>query len=544
MQLFVLFLTALFITMVTVPLLMKLAGRWRFVDLPNERKVHTTAIPRVGGIGMVFGTVVTVLLWQEMEPALRWILLGIGVLSAFGIADDRHDLDYRLKFIGQFLAVMIVVGLGDVVIRRVELFGLETLPDWFAYPLTVLFLMGTTNAMNLSDGLDGLAAGLSVLSLAVIAYLAELAGGGAVVVVAVASIGAVLGFLRYNTHPAVVFMGDTGSQFLGFSAGLWAVLVTQQVNTVLSGTLPLLILGLPVVDTLLVMGGRMARRVSPFRPDRSHFHHRLLSLGFDHYEAVLVIYILQALFILLACLLRYESDAVVLFGYGLLFLFIGAFYPLALRLQWRLRRLAQVGKSPLTRALEGLARSTRLERAAFHGVATVLPLLLVAGSLASPSVRTDIGGCSMAVLAVWLIAMISRTRSLAALERPALYLSVILVVYLIGISGPERPDLELSVHYLMGALALAVGLGARLSRRYFSVTPSDFLVLFVLVAAASLPGFSGVNYARLAVWTAVALYGVEYVLRRLDGPCRRLRLGGMLALAVVAMRGLLNVSLI
>jgi UDP-GlcNAc:undecaprenyl-phosphate GlcNAc-1-phosphate transferase len=537
MQLLILFLTSLFIAMATVPLLMKLAGRLRFVDLPNERKVHTSAIPRVGGIGMVLGTLATLLLWLEADPTLRMVCLGVGLLSAFGIADDRLDLDYRLKFLGQFLAVMIVVGLGGVVVRRVELLGPGLLPGWFAYPLTVLFLMGTTNAMNLSDGLDGLAAGLSVLSLAAIAYLADLAGGETVIAVAVATIGSILGFLRYNTHPALVFMGDTGSQFLGFSAGVWAVLVTQEVNTAISGALPLLILGLPVVDTLLVMGGRIARRVSPFKPDRNHFHHKLLSLGFDHYEAVLAIYALQATFILLACLLRYESDAAILAIYLALFLAIGAFFPLAQGLRWRLRRLAQGKPSPLARVLESLARSPRLEQAAFHAVASALPLLLLAGSLAAPAVRADIGVSAAAVLVAWAVAVLSKARGLAVLERPALYLGVILVVYLVGIAGPERPALERHAQNLAMGLAAMVGLGSRLSRRYFSVTPSDFLVLFVLVAAASLPVFSGVNYARLAVWTAVALYGVEYVLRRREGPSRRLRAGGMLALAVVAARG-------
>ncbi|MGZ8242591.1 glycosyltransferase family 4 protein [Methylomagnum sp.] len=538
MQLFILFLTALFIAMVTVPLLMKLAVLWRFVDLPNERKVHTSAIPRVGGIGMVFGTVVTVLLWLDIDPGLRMILLGIGLLSIFGIMDDRLDLDYRLKFLGQFLAVFIVVYFGDVVIRRVELFGADYLPDWIAYPLTGFFLLGTTNAMNLSDGLDGLAAGLSVLSLAAIAYLAELAGGEAIVAVAVATMGAILGFLRYNTHPAVVFMGDTGSQFLGFSAGVFAVLVTQEVNTAIGGTLPLLILGLPVVDTLLVMGHRMARGGSPFKPDRNHFHHKLLSLGFDHYESVLVIYALQALFILLACFLRYESDAMILGVYVALFVLIAAFFPISQGLQWRLRRLALGGKSPLTLALENLTGKPWLERAIFHSVVFSVVTLLLAGTVASPEVGTDVGGYSAAVLAVWMAAWLTRWRRLAAAERPALYSCVILAVYRIGIGGPARPALEDFCHYLVVALAVVVGLGMRLSRRYFSVTPSDFLVLFVLVAAASLPVFSGVNYARLAVRAAVVLYGVEYVLRRLDGPSLPLRGGAMLALAVVAVRGL------
>jgi UDP-GlcNAc:undecaprenyl-phosphate GlcNAc-1-phosphate transferase len=539
MQLFMLFLTALFVAMVTVPMLMKMAGRLRFVDQPNDRKVHVAAIPRVGGIGMVLGSIVAVLLWMEIDGMFQRLFLGVGVLSLFGMLDDRYDLDYRIKFLGQFLAVLIVVGAGGLLIRRLGLGGLDPLPDWIAYPLTVFFLLGTTNAMNLSDGLDGLAAGLSVLSLACIAYLAALVvDGSAVIAVSSATIGAILGFLRYNTHPAVVFMGDTGSQFLGFSIGALSVLLTQETNTVISGTLPLLILGLPVVDTLLVMGDRMGRGVSPFRPDRNHFHHKLLVLGFDHYEAVLAIYGLQALFVLLAFFLRYESDIVILGVYGGLFGGLAVFFPVAQGLPWRIRALSHGGKSPLARGLEYLGRTCWVEAAAFHGVGLALLALFLAGSFAAGRVGSDSGAFAAVALAIWWVGALGLRRRPLPVERLGLYSCVVLATYLIEANSPDQPDLERCGRVLVVALAFMVGLGARLSRRYFSVTPSDFLVLFVLVVAASLPVFSALNYARLAVEAAVVLYGVEYVLRRLERPSRLLRGGGMLALAAVAVKGL------
>ncbi len=528
------FLTALFIVMVTVPLSMKLAWRWRFVDLPDARKLHAAAVPRVGGIGMVLGTVLAVALWLEIDAGLRVVLAGIGLLCLFGILDDRWDLDYRLKFLGQALAVWIVVGCGDVVVRRLELFGAHALPDALAYPLSFLFLLGTTNAMNLSDGLDGLAAGLGILSLAAIAYLADLAGGDEAVAVAVAIIGAVLGFLRYNTHPAMVFMGDTGSQFLGFSIGVLAILATQKVNTAIAGALPVLILGLPVVDTLLVMADRVSRRVSPFKPDRNHFHHKLLSLGFDHCEAVLAIYALQALFIGLAVLLRYESDGLILGVYAALFAGLAAFFPVALGLRWRIRIFTQGYKSPLTHHWENLAGGQRVERAAFHGSTLALILVLAMGSFAGTGVGADLGACALGVLLAWLLAALAR--ALPLVERPALYSCVILAVYLIGDGG--QAGWWRYGHYAVVALGCLVGIGVRLSRRYFSVTPSDFLVLFMLVAAASLPVFSGTNHARLGVEAAVVLYGLEYLPRRRGGASLALRCGGMLALAVVAARGL------
>ena len=154
-------------------------------------------------------------------------------------------------------------------------------------------LVGITNAINLSDGLDGLAGGVTFLSLAAIAVLTYIAVDAGFMLLATMSImGSILGFLRFNTFPARIFMGDGGSQFLGFSAGVLAILLTQSSNTALSPALPLLILGLPILDTLMVMGERIYEGRSPFVADRKHIHHRLLALGFHHYEAVVTIYAL------------------------------------------------------------------------------------------------------------------------------------------------------------------------------------------------------------------------------------------------------------
>lgn len=531
MRFFMPFLTALFAVMVTLPWLMRMAGRWRFVDIPDARKVHAGAVPRVGGIGMVFGTALAAALWLDLEPGLRTLLGAIGLLSVFGILDDRYDLDYRLKFLGQSLAVAWVVGSGEAVIRRLGLPGLDALPDALAYPLSFLFLLGTTNAMNLSDGLDGLAAGLGILSLAAIAYLADLAGGDGVVALAAAIAGAILGFLRYNTHPAMVFMGDTGSQFLGFTIGVLAVSTTQEVNTAVAGALPLLILGLPVVDTLLVMGERIARRVSPFKPDRNHFHHKLLSLGFDHHEAVLAVYALQALFTALAVFLRYETDGLVWGVYAALCLGLMAFFPVALGLRWRIRALAQGHRSPLARHWENLVGSPRLERTVFHAATLALLAALWTGSLAGRGVDADLGGYALSALLVWTLAAAAGHRAWA--ERPALYSCVILAVYLLrGTEGWNYGD------YAVGALAVLVGLGVRLSRRYFSATASDSLVFFVLVAAATVPDSPASGHARLGVEAAVVLYGLEYLLRRGGGTTRALLWGSVASLAVVAVRGL------
>ncbi|MDD5034065.1 MAG: MraY family glycosyltransferase [Methylococcaceae bacterium] len=518
---------------------MKLADRLRFLDIPDERKVHVAVIPRVGGIGIVSGMLITLILWINIDSTLRIVFAGVGLLSIFGMADDRCDLDYRLKFLGQFIAALIVVCFGGIVIHRIGLFGIESIPDWIAYPLTVLFLLGTTNAMNLSDGLDGLAAGLSVLSLACIAYLAELANGEEIIAVSVTIIGAVLGFLRYNTHPAVVFMGDTGSQFLGFSAGILAVLLTQQVNTAISSALPLMILGLPIADTLLVMGERLARRVSPFKPDRNHFHHKLLALGFDHYESVLLIYALQALFIALAYFLRYESDLLVLAVYIGLFMAIAAFFPLAQNLRWRVHALTYQRKSLLTRNIEILSRKRWLEKAAYQWVRLAVPVFLLTGILAKSRIGMDLGLSALAILMLWFMAALLHSPLLVMAERLAIYSCVILVIYLVVANDPHPPRIYGYFPNFLIALAFAVGMGIRFSTRYFTVTPSDFLVLFILIVAGNLPVYSEVHYARMLADAAVVLYGVEYLLRYKDTPSLILRFSAITTLSAATLRSLL-----
>ncbi len=213
------FLSAALLSLVLVPPLINLAHRYHFIDAPDLRKVHTTPIPRIGGLAMVAGTVLPLLVWLPFDNQLVAYLCGVGVIALFGLWDDRANLDYRLKFAGQFIAAAIPVFLGGLVIREIPFGPFNGLPDVIAYPLTIVFLVGITNAVNLTDGLDGLAGGTALLSLIVIALLAYLADGTQLLAITLAVSGAIFGFLRYNTHPASIFMGDTGSQFLGYSLG-------------------------------------------------------------------------------------------------------------------------------------------------------------------------------------------------------------------------------------------------------------------------------------------------------------------------------------
>ena len=308
MNLFFSFIVATFVTMVLISPLVRLANRWHVVDMPAARKVHKTPVPRLGGLAMTIGAILPPLMWTTMDSQMAGFLCGIVVILFFGAWDDIKGLDFRLKFLGQIIAVLTVVLYGGVVIRYLPFFGLEPLPDYVAIPLTVFALVGVTNAINLADGLDGLAGGITLLSLGIIGILAYPTGDSRVLLLTASVIGSIVGFLRFNTYPARIFMGDAGSQFLGFSAGVLVVMLTQESNTALSPALPVMILGLPLLDTAMVIGERLYEGRSPFLPDKNHIHHKLLTLGFDHYEAVFVIYLLQTLLVAAAYFLRFETD--------------------------------------------------------------------------------------------------------------------------------------------------------------------------------------------------------------------------------------------
>src|SRR3569832_2257107 len=396
MVLFFSFLIAMFVTMALIPPLMRVAERLQIVDLPNDRKVHLQAIPRVGGMAMVAGTVLPAVLWLWSMPQMTGLLSAMAVILVFGVWDDRADLDYRLKFAGQCVAAVIVWWVG---VRVTELPWVGEISTLASLSLTVFALLAITNAVNLADGLDGLAGGSMLLSLATIAVLGYMADHAAVALLAVAVMGSILGFLRFNTHPARVFMGDGGSQFLGFAVGVLVILLTQGSAHSYSVCLPVLLLGLPILDTAMVMYHRLREGRSPFSPDKNPIHHRLLAIGLDLYQAVIVIYVVQALLVIAAYYLRNADEAVILGCYALCCAAVVAL-------------LAWAGAEPFHPRSVGAAPATATElliafscdRATRWGVlvaAISMPLYLGAGILLGDAPSMD-----MAWLAGGLILML------------------------------------------------------------------------------------------------------------------------------------------
>ncbi len=274
-ELFFSFMTSLLICMALIPPLRLLAGRFHIMDQPGERKVHQHPVPRIGGIAFALGAFASILWWGPKDSTTLSVLLGGLIILGFGVWDDRANLGYRIKLLGQVAAALAVIIIGGIRFESIPFLLDAELPMWIGIPVTVFFLVAVSNAVNLTDGLDGLAGGLSFLTLCGIAYLAYLSNDSTVLLLTVPFLGGLLGFLRYNTYPARIFMGDGGSQLLGFIMGVLAILLTDSTSGPFSPALSLFLLGLPFLDTLGVAGQRLAEGRSPFIGDRTHIHHKL-----------------------------------------------------------------------------------------------------------------------------------------------------------------------------------------------------------------------------------------------------------------------------
>lgn len=287
------FLTAFFATLFVLPKLANIAHRIGLVDHPNERKVHKTPRPLVGGIGMMISATFSALILIPIG-GLRGYFLGVALLLLIGFFDDFREIGHRQKFIAQILATALLiyfskvslVSFGDLVgLGNIDLSGSRLL----VWAVTVFCVVGVINAINMIDGLDGLAGGISFLAFLTFAIHASLIGNQNLMLLNLALAGAVLGFLNYNWAPSTLFMGDAGSLCLGFSLAFMSLAITQGDGVKVSPVVPLLILAVPITDTVFVMTKRIFRGESPFKPDKYHLHHIFLRYGMGRVGAVKVI---------------------------------------------------------------------------------------------------------------------------------------------------------------------------------------------------------------------------------------------------------------
>lgn len=529
-----------------VPLMMRFASSLGMLDYPDSRKVHIKPIPRVGGWGIVLGALTSLLVWASADELLISYFIGSLVLLLFGTWDDRKEQGHYTKFVGQFIAVLPVVTYGGLYVTHLP-FGIGDIGPGLGIPLTMFALVGMINAINHSDGLDGLAGGESLLSLAAIAVLSFLSGGTTGTLIALSALGGVLGFLRYNTYPARVFMGDGGSQFLGFTLGFLVVLLTQRIDPSLSPAVVLLLLGLPVADILVVLFKRIRGGMNWFRATKNHIHHRLLELGFVHAESVVVIYSVHGFLVVSGLLLRHANDWLILALYLTVTGSLFGFLHRAEKLGWSVEKNLQ---------------HLRLKRALFqlqhHYAVVVLPrrilqvaviVFIALGPLIAEKVPNDVGLLSVAIFLLMVVPYVTRsTRSL--LRRVLTYLVAALVVYLTTNFSPSIPDwfewAQMGYFALIGlSIAIAVRFSPRRREKEFRVTAMDYLLVFVvfgaLLATVFFSQYPVVQYANSAfiVYLAVLLYACELLIAERREHPLGLGAASFVATATMAFRGLL-----
>jgi len=310
---------ALVVSLFATPPVKKFAERIGAIDVPKDnRRVHKTPIPRLGGLAIFIGFIVSVVIFAEIDREIQGILVGALLIVTVGVVDDIIQLRAWQKFFAQIVAALIPVFHGVTIdlVSNPNIFGASDYLNlgFLAIPLTIIWIVGITNAVNLIDGLDGLAVGVSTISsltMLVVALLVTADGNVALILAALA--GACLGFMPYNLNPAKIFMGDTGALLLGYLLATMSILGLFKFYAIISFAVPFMALALPILDTSFAILRRVAKGQSPMTPDRGHLHHRLLDLGFSQKQAVFIIYLISGFLGMIAVIMTSSGQVRVVF---------------------------------------------------------------------------------------------------------------------------------------------------------------------------------------------------------------------------------------
>ncbi|MBR5129360.1 MAG: undecaprenyl/decaprenyl-phosphate alpha-N-acetylglucosaminyl 1-phosphate transferase [Firmicutes bacterium] len=282
----------------STPLAIKIAPKIGAMDIPKDsRRMHSKAMPRFGGMAIVLGSIISMMFFLSFDDRIPKIILGGIIIYSIGIADDLFDLPAKVKFIGQFLVALMIYGMNIRITFITNFFGEgnSQLGDAVCFFITVFWIVGITNTVNLIDGLDGLAAGTSAIASLCIAYVAYIHGTYLVAGAMLALAGAALGFLPFNFYPSKIFMGDGGSLYLGYMLGTLSILGTVKSATLVAVIIPVLVLGVPIFDTMFAILRRFVNKRPIMEADKGHLHHRLMSLGYGQRRATLMLYGISAI---------------------------------------------------------------------------------------------------------------------------------------------------------------------------------------------------------------------------------------------------------
>jgi UDP-GlcNAc:undecaprenyl-phosphate GlcNAc-1-phosphate transferase len=536
------FMTALSIALVLVPSLRNWALERGALDQPDERKVHTTAVPRLGGVAIFIAFIYSECVFAPELNDVRGFLAGSIIVFITGLIDDLHGLTPKRKFLGEFLACLVAVLMSPSYVfslGNVFGFGEIILPVWLGLPLAVVAMVGVVNAVNLIDGLDGLAGGVSLLAFTGFFILGWSVQSAVAMIISATMVGGLLGFLKYNFFPARIFMGDAGSLTIGFILAFLAVTLTQHQESTISPVIPLLILGIPVLDTLRVMFTRIRAGKGPFSPDQNHVHHRLLALGIKQYIAVPIIYTICTFWVIFAIVGMGLPDYVLFYSFLVLnlcgYVMLMTFYP---------KGSVFMGLTVSTFA--GI-RSSELFKFLMNRVSVVIPLnkiLLLAYGLLSVVDFYYEGRLLWQIPALFLVigCLVRRYESRQSILVILIYSTLALSAFqlsgsrlsVVGISVSSVGDFIIYAVLLLSCLKLLF----RKPSEYF-LTTADFLILIVCVvfSVISSVGTFPMEINGVIVSSVVLLFGVRTILTQPGKAKRHLNYAMILLLAMFSLLG-------
>lgn len=545
LDLFYISLTSLMTSLVMVPPISKLSVKIGGIDKPDERKVHCTETPRLGGIAIFCAFLFSVLFFIDIDRQIKAFLAGAVVIFLTGLADDLTGLSPRNKLIGEILAATVAIISGGISMTTLgNPLGLgEIQLGLCAIPFTIFAVVGVMNAINLIDGLDGLAGGTSAVACLAFGVLSWNTGNASLLALVVALLGAIVGFLRYNTYPAKIFMGDSGSLFLGYCMGFFSVLLLRSPGGAVSPVAPLMILGVPILDTLVVMGRRKLHGKSICSPDKTHLHHRLLDLGFGHRFSVLLVYGLSYLLAVTALILHGTSDLIqvvvlVLFCIGL---YSGLYI---LTTSEKVQQTHLLNSDIGIRHTDAFRSLLKYSRFLLAAIKYILLLILSLVIFVKPVYPANIAWVSFMILACMSGLLIVGKRWTNSLLQSVIYFSGLISIFIIENYGrqTEFADFHLLMisHALFVCLLLVVSVKVVLRKRirHLINTRFEYLILLVVVAVPLLPSEITAQFHLLSVAAKSVILFVAYkmILMRQVHKNRKIVFSTYIALLALVLR--------
>ncbi|MCA9471162.1 MAG: undecaprenyl/decaprenyl-phosphate alpha-N-acetylglucosaminyl 1-phosphate transferase [Nitrospirales bacterium] len=541
-SLFYTFFSSLIIGTLLTPIFIVAANHIGLVDRPGHRKVHKEPVARVGGLAFAMGALIAIGIWGIGHPIMNGIFLGIIIIVVVGSLDDYADLQARHKLFAQFFAAAITTIYSHLTWQPLSGMVETTFPPWLLAGITMTTLVLLTNAINFSDGLDGLAGGLTFLSFGVMAYIAYQINDVVVLFLTLPVMGGLLGFLRFNTYPARVFMGDSGSQFLGFLMGVVAILLTSQDRTPFSPLLLLYFAGLPLLDMIAVTAQRIYERKSPFQADSQHLHHKLLAIGFSHHQAVLIIYIFQSGMILLGYNLRWAPDLLLAGVYLLLLLSIGMFFYFAMSKKLQAGTV-KTASADILYWRTWFRSIPWLSRWCVYGLGIGVFGFLLFGLTIASNIPFEITASIMGLVLLLMIGLLFSQSAISLITRMGLYLGCTFVLYLTQeFLTVNTVNVHVMISVFFGLLVVLLLLAIHLDEtKQFLVNPMDYLLLFLAVVIPFLPDIlmGGINLGLLLARLIILFFCCEVLLQAFADKVYQFGYLSALILLGIGLQGLL-----